>query len=341
MEEKRNKKILHLCYSPFTGVGLHGGFRGNKWYKHRIDIFKKYTLQSFLNQSNKNFVHWFSFRIDEKENPLTKELFNYLISIKYPCIFTFDNLMYWDDKFTKYNLKTAFRNLLMMLWDCWIYKEFKSPGELFVEMWENKNKTLLERLTHSLEKMKGIIIGWNKFKWVYLTRIDSDDMFHKDTIKLIKKQNPLESEALVFDKGYIYNTKTGQLADWNPPTNPPFHTLIFPGEVFFNPIQHLKYYKDFKTHEDIPRIFKCKTLDEKDYMVSFHGKHISTGWNSPLPRRIYQQMKYKPKGYCCTTSGKNTSTHWHSRTRHIKNFMIGKEYEGEKKQLILKDFGIN
>lgn len=338
---KKKSDILHIIYTPFTGVGLHGGFRGDEWYSHRIEIFKKYTMKSMMNQSNKDFVHWFSFRRDEMHNPLTEKFFDYLISYKYPCIFTFDGLMYWDDKFTKYTFKTALRNLLMMLWDCWSYKEFKSSGELIMETWEDKNKSLPDRLTNSIRTLRDVLIqDVFRNRWVYLTRIDSDDMFHKDAIKLIQNQSPTSQEALIFNSGYIYNVKTGQLADWNPPTNPPFHTIIFPIETFFNPERHLAYYKDFKTHEDITRVFKCETLEMKDYMVSFHGKHISTGWTSPLPRRVYHKLKYKPKGYCYTTSGKNISTHWESRTGHVKNFMIGKEYEGEEKELILKDFGI-
>ena len=328
---------LHLIYTPFTGVGLHGGFRGNEWYKHRIEIFKNYTLKSMLNQSNKNFIHWMSFRMEEQYNPLTIELFNYLKSINYPIIFTFEGLMYWDDKFTEYTLKSAFWNLLMMVRDCWIYKEWKNPFMIWKYTWEDKNRTLLQRLTYVLEKFKKDFTGYD---WVYMTRIDSDDMFHKDTIDLIQSQSPTEQEALVFDSGYIYNVNTGQLADWNPPTNPPFHTIIFHNWVFFDSVKHLAYYKDFKTHEDTTRVFNCKTLKMKNYMVSFHKKQIGTEWDSSLPRRIYHKFKFEPKGYCYTTSGLNISTHWRSGSG-VRNFMIGKEYEGEEKVEILRDFGIS
>lgn len=327
---------LHLIYTPFTGVGLHGGFRGDAWFRHRIEIFKNYTIKSMLNQSNKNFIHWLSFRMEEQYNPLTQELFKYLKEINYPIIFTFDGLMYWDDKFTKYTLKLALRNMMMMIWDCWIYKEWKNPFTIWKYTWEDKNRTLLQRLTYVLSNFKKDFTGYD---WVYMTRIDSDDMFHKDAIEMIQQQTPEMNKALIFDKGFIYNVQTGQLADWNPPTNPPFHTIIFHNWDFFDPVKHLAYYKDFHTHEDIQRIFNCDKLDDKKYLVSFHGKHISTGWDSPLPRRVYQRFKYG-KGYCYTTSGRNLSTHWESRTGHIKNFMIGKEYEGEEKVEILKDFGI-
>lgn len=335
----------HIIMTPFSGVGLHGGFRGEKWFKHRIDIFKKYTLQSLAHQTNKEFIHWISFRSEEREHPLVKELAKYLKTIKgYNFIFTFNGLMYWDDKFNNYNFKVRIRNLLMMLWDCYIYREFKNPIKLLKNTWEDKNKTLLSRITVSLDELRSSI-GMD-YEWVYLTRIDSDDMFNINVVNLIQSQTPEENKALVFDKGYIYNHITGQLGEWNPPTNPPFHTIIFPASTFFNPEKYLEYYKDFKSHEDITRVFNCMTLDMYKYCVSFHGKHISTAWESPVPKKLYHKIKYgkyspfkhEVKGYCYTTSGKNISTHWESRLRKKRNTMIGKEFDD--KIDILKDFGI-
>ena len=84
-------------------------------------------------------------------------------------------------------------------------------------------------------------------------------------------------------------------------------------------------------------------------MVSFHGKHISTGWDSDVLRKANHVLKYgkaepfrgeEIQGYCYTTSGQNISTHWQSRLRKQKNFMIGKLFDGITKEQILKDFGL-
>ena len=118
---------LHLIYTPFTGVGLHGGFRGDKWLKHRIEIFKNYTLKSLQNQTNKEFLHWITFRQEESGNLLVEDLIKFLSQSNYRSIITFEGLMYHDDKFNNYNLKTILRNIAMMVWDGIWYKEFKSP----------------------------------------------------------------------------------------------------------------------------------------------------------------------------------------------------------------------
>lgn len=348
-------KKLHVIAIPMTGVGLHGGFRGDTWYRHRINIFKNYTLKSLSNQTNKEFVVWMWFRPEERKNHLTLEIADALNASGIKYVLSFNGLMYHDDKFNKYTLKTKTRNFLMMLWDMWLYKEWKSPRQLWKYTFENKNETLLARLIDALAGFRVQLRTFygriaEEYDWVYLTRIDSDDMFHREAVNLIQSQEPKERKALVFDKGYIYNVKTGQVAEWNPPTNPPFHTIIFPAKKFFDPVEHKKYYRDFKTHEDVHTEFDCETLDMNKYMVSVHGKHISTAWDSDVLRKAHHLRKYgrvepfrghEIKGYCYTTSGRNISTKWESHTSKTINPMIGKQFEEvDEKKKILSDFGI-
>ena len=93
-------KILTLCYTPFTGLGNFKGFRGNRWLRNRIQIFKQFVIPSLLNQSSRDFVHWISWRWEEKNNPLVKELELYLKNIDgYRFIFTYSGVAFWDDKY--------------------------------------------------------------------------------------------------------------------------------------------------------------------------------------------------------------------------------------------------
>lgn len=333
--------------TPFTGVGLHGGFRGDAWFKHRIEIFKNYTLKSLLNQSNRNFIHWFSFRKEEENHPYVKELGDYMKSLNYRFIFTFDGLMYWDDKYTNYGLRTKLKNFLMMARDEWHNGEWHGLANIWKNTWEDKNRTLISRVESSLRKI--IQEVGNDYEWVYLTRIDSDDMFHKESIALIQEQKPENRRSLVFKDGYILNIETGEVAEWRPPTNPPFHTIIFPSSIFFDSLSHVEYYRDFKTHEDATRVFTPVVLDMGKYMVSYHGKHISTAWDSPIDKKIHHFVKYgnaepfkvEPKGYCYTTSGKNISTRWRNRSTFEKNSMIGEEFTDDTtRREILSNFGI-
>ena len=237
------KNFIHFFYTPFTGLGLHNGYRGDDWFRHRIGIFKNYTLQGLLNQTNRDFTHWISFRPQEKENPLVWGLHDYLGKWKdYKFIFTFGGLCFWDDKYP--------------------------------------NDSLLERLGTTLPLLKSFA---DDKKAVYMTIQPSDDIYHKEAVEIIQSEPYAPRKALCFAHGYIHSIKTERLAEWNPTFpeySPPFYTLMFPSGVFLNPQQHFDYYGLFKSHEDIPKIFNYKRLSDGKFCVLTHGQNISTCWTS-------------------------------------------------------------
>lgn len=334
---RNTRNIRHIIYIPFTGVGLHGGMRSPEWFSKRIQVFKDHTLKSLVNQKNKDFTLWCSFRAEEFTNPLTRQISNAIREAGISYRFTFDGLMYWDDKFTHFTPRVAFRNFLMMLWDCWKYKQLKNPLEVLRHSFQNKNSTLESRIASSLLCLPG-----RDSKWIYLTRIDSDDMFHKDAVKIIQAAKPAKKKALVFTNGFVLNKQTGQLADWNPKTNPPFHTIIFPSGDFFDAKKHLAYYGDYRSHESIPHVFKAEKLPDEKYCYVVNHGNISTYWNTQM--------------YLVTTeTGTNIGTRWNTswlgklwlkyknptvKITQEKHPFIGREYSGKVKKEILKNFGL-
>lgn len=253
-----NMNKTHIIYIPFTGVGKHQ-YKGDDWFRDRIEIFKNHTLKSLLNQTNKDFILWLSFRSEERNNPLINRLHN----LPFWTIFSFNGLAYFDDKN------------------------------------EEQNKTLKERLT---EKLKALSIYKIDGDYIYLTRIDSDDMFHKDVVQLIQDQEPFEG-ALTLQLGNLYNKDTGEVAEWNPLTNPPFHTIMMKRETFFDPEKHIAAYEGFKSHEDIARL-RHKVLWRGDnrmdrlYTVLVHNPsmHISTNWNHPFKGKLLDKNVLKDFG---------------------------------------------
>ena len=71
-------KAQHIVMIPFTGVGLYGGYRGDDWFRERVEIFKKYTLKSLQQQTDKKFLLWLTFRREEYFNSITHELADFL-----------------------------------------------------------------------------------------------------------------------------------------------------------------------------------------------------------------------------------------------------------------------
>jgi len=94
-----NKDFIHFVYVPFTGLGLHKGYRGDGWLRNRIKIFKEYPLKSLLKQTEKDFTLWISWREQEKTNPQVIELYGYLKDLGLKVIFTYHGIMFWDDKY--------------------------------------------------------------------------------------------------------------------------------------------------------------------------------------------------------------------------------------------------
>ncbi len=253
----------HIIYIPFTGVGKNP-YKGDDWFRDRIQIFKNYTLKSLRNQTNKNYILWLSFRPEEANNPLVEELAKEFEGNN-TIVFSYDGLIYFDD-----------RN-------------------------QENNATLHKRLFRSIERL-GYYFKRKEADWIYLTRIDSDDMFHKDVVQLIQDQEPFEG-ALTLQNGLIYNKDTQEVAEWNPLTNPPFHTLMMKRETFFDPSKHILAYGGFKSHEDIARL-KHKVLWRGDnrmdrlYCVFTHNPamHISTTWEHPFKGKLLDKELIKDFG---------------------------------------------
>lgn len=287
--------FLHIIYIPFVGVGLGSAQRRNpNWLADRIQIFKDYTLKSLLNQEERNFILWASFTQSEKYDKKVGELANYLKANKVAYIFTFDGLMYWDDKFNTDPI-SRLKNFARIVRDCWRNGNMRDFWPSLREVFNNRNKTLVERLGNSLRPFKdNFATGVN---WFYVTRIDSDDMFHKSVVKEIQKLPAFEG-AYVMKKGYIHNRHSGLIAEYLPKTNPPFHTIIFRAETFLNPAEHFAYFKDFRSHEDITRVFRSYLLPDFRYCVLTHNplNHISTGWNHPFRGELVDKEVLKDFG---------------------------------------------
>lgn len=274
--------FIHLIYIPLRGVGID--LRNDDWFRERIEIFKNYTLKSLKNQTNQNFVLWISMRPQDKHNPLVKQLSEYLKDEDFLYVMTFEGLMYHDDKFSD-SLWRKTQNIGRILRRAWRNRNFKEVLPSLNEIRHNKNHTLKARLSRALNVMQKYL---GEADWVYMTRIDSDDMFDKAVVQMIQLTKPQANKALTCTVGFVYDTITKQLGEWKPPTNPPFHTIIFPSKTFFDAELHKAYYGTFNSHEDIPDVFITEHLFDHAYCVTTHSpvNHISTTFKHPFNRVI-------------------------------------------------------
>jgi hypothetical protein len=243
-------KITHFLYCPWTGLGLYGGFRGNRWLRNRIKIFKQFVIPSLQNQTSKEFILWCSWRYKERSNPYVQELIKYLDNIKeFKTVHTFSGVCFWDDKYSD----------------------------------EEARSRLLESLRSSTGNLIDTI---GDSEYVYMTIQPSDDCYASGVVKGIQSVfKETDVQAMGFRQGYVINYPTMKVAEYNPTTIPPFFTIKFPREVFIDPLKHAEYTGPYKSHEYIADKLKFGSIYKREFMVGTHSENISTVFNHPFKGR--------------------------------------------------------
>lgn len=241
------RTFVHFMYVPFTGLGIRGGYRGDKWLKNRIRVFKQFVLPSLTNQTSQQFILWISWRPEDKCNPIVKDFYKTLDSIRgMRVVFTYGGLCFWDDKY---------------------------PDD-----------RLLDRLKATLPKLKSYVQTVDE---VFMTIQPSDDLYIDTAVSQIRakfsspKFKRQGTNAVGWRKGYIMNYADKMIATYNPKTIPPFFTIRFPTPVFVDPQQHYDYTGPYKSHEFVVEHMKWADIKGRGFIVGTHGENISTVWDHP------------------------------------------------------------
>lgn len=243
-----DKKILHLFYVPFTGLG-NPPYRGDRWLENRIEVFKRFVLPSLVNQTNRNFTVWFQWRPEEAGNPIVTRFKCHLSRIRgLTCVHTFHGVTIWDDKLP--------------------------DGEA--------GRKMMTALQRSLSEVAPLC---DEAEWVYLTCQPSDDCYALDMAETVQRFTPHRGMALAYRKGYIMDYTSKRVREYDPETMSPFATLVFPKFDFCDPNAHYRYIGPFKSHEYVKDYFKVTWLVDRGFMVGTHGENISTVWNHPYAKR--------------------------------------------------------
>lgn len=243
-----DKKIAHLLYVPFTGLGLYGGYRGNRWLRNRIAIFKHFVVPSLLSQTKQDFILWISWRYEERTNPLVEELKQWLAwNVSFPVVFTYSGCAFWDDKY---------------------------PDD------EARNR-LIDAVHGSMSEL---LNAMGECDEVLMTIQPSDDCYRagmvEDTQAFFREN--ASTHVYGYRCGYVMDYVNRRLAEWNPKTTPPFYTIRFPRETFTNPLAHIEYTGPYKSHEYVKDFLPALYVEEpRGFVVGTHGENISTIFNHP------------------------------------------------------------
>jgi len=108
-------------------------------------------------------------------------------------------------------------------------------------------------------------------EYIFLTRIDSDDLYHQDAIAEIQTHEYRHRGALVFQKGYCYDVENKRLQHYQMPS-PPFCTILFPREVFID-VNKAREYMNIQGHDQVFGQMNSIALSENKFIVLIHGKN--------------------------------------------------------------------
>lgn len=249
-------------YVPWTGLGLYGGFRGNRWLRNRIKVFKEFVVMSLAAQSNQDFIVWCSWRPEERNNKLVKELIEYMdsIPVKFKTVHTFSGVCFWDDKY---------------------------PDAIA----EQRLLTSLQGMSHELINVIG------DADEVLMTIQPSDDCYADWAVQFIKDNLKYpDVDAIGFKHGYIIDYIRGEVAQYNPSTNPPFFTIKFPKDVFLEPRRHAAYTGPYKSHEYVGDKLRYKQVSLRGFLVGTHSENISTVYSHPFRGEVVDREMLKGFG---------------------------------------------
>lgn len=245
-----------LVSVPFTGLGLYGGFRGNRWLRNRIRVFETFVIPSLLAQSDRDFIVWVAWRQEERSNKYVQELKQRLDAIpNFEVVFTYSGIPFWDDKHDDDTARTRL------------------------------GRTLAEALPELMD-----VVG--DCENVYWLLQPSDDCYNRLTIQSVRAafEDP-EMQAVTFTKGYLCNYSTKELLEYNPKTNPPFFAIKYPRGIFFDPGKHMTYSGPFKSHEYIGDKLKLGKFEGRGFLVGTHGENISTHFNHPYGGQRFEGLE--------------------------------------------------
>lgn len=118
--------------------------------------------------------------------------------------------------------------------------------------------------------------------YVYVTRIDSDDLYSSDAIQIVRDVVPQKIgriEASMFCRGYLYDVNTKQLGVYRSPSTP-FHTIMIPTPIFLNPDRYRdEVWSKVGDHSVVNRELPMQTLADWKFTVLIHGNNFISDFN--------------------------------------------------------------
>lgn len=136
-----------------------------------------------------------------------------------------------------------------------------------------------EHVIHELKKNAAVWEELQASEYVYVTRIDSDDLYSSDALAIahaVHPYKPGEVEASIFPRGYLHNMQTGEVGIYTNASGP-FHTIMIPTRIFLDEEAYNKY--PIGDHSVVRSSFPYHVLPEWKFTVNLHGNNFLSTWD--------------------------------------------------------------
>lgn len=119
------------------------------------------------------------------------------------------------------------------------------------------------------------------YDYLYLNRIDCDDMYHPTFVQQLIDFPFYEGlECILNQHGYIYDSVNNRLGTWFH-KSPPFYTLIYKSEDYLNK----KYYKLNRGHTGAI-LLNHEIINNKNFIVNVHEKNTMTKFEKSHTKEV-------------------------------------------------------
>jgi hypothetical protein len=125
----------------------------------------------------------------------------------------------------------------------------------------------------------------NESDHVYVTRIDSDDLYRADAMQIISDQQPIDRsriECAMFRWGYLYELKTERVGTYFKHSTP-FHCVMWPADIFCNREKHDEAFCG--DHARVKDAYPTRFLPDWKFCVLVHGDNFSSTFDSLVQKR--------------------------------------------------------
>jgi hypothetical protein len=126
------------------------------------------------------------------------------------------------------------------------------------------------------------------YDYLYLTRLDCDDMYHPSFIQqLFDIEHDENLECIINQEGYIYDCLNDRLGIWYY-VSPPFYTLIYKVDDFLKGLRH----NIPNGHRDAINL-NHYIIQKRNFMVIAHSKNTSTSFDKKFTKEVIEDEKLK------------------------------------------------